>query len=70
MDMSKECQEICIIVDWFAFKSILKQMSTMLVFIVVIDGIAQSDFLNYFCDDFTFFLDEQVHVVGHQTIGK
>ena len=62
--------KIRVIVNRFAFKSILKQMSFSLIFnIIPINIFASDSFKNLFYG-FFFELHQQMYMVTHQAIGK
>lgn len=69
MDVSDECQEIGIGADGLAFESVLEEMSEMFIPVIIIDRVARGDLLDGLRYFFFFFLDEQVDMVGHETIG-
>ena len=69
MNVADERDKVIHVVNGLTFKPVLKQLSRMIVFAVVIYGIQRGRLSNYFGDTISFLFDEQVDTIGHQTIG-
>ena len=70
VDKPEDGHEMGIVVDGLTPVAVMEQMTVMGIFVVVEHGIAARDFLDHFCDALFLFLDEQMHVVRHQTVGE
>ena len=69
MYIAEKCGEIREVVDRLALEPLLKQMSHSVVFVIVIIYIGRGYPLHYVANGLRSFLEKEMYMVAHQTIG-
>jgi hypothetical protein len=68
VDITQKRDEVCHIVDRLTLKSVLEQVSRVLMSIVVILRIGDGDSPDRLRDTLFTFTNQQMYMIGHQTV--